>query len=84
MSFFIYYYYIKKHAEQYIKYINKNIFNNFLIVASCTLFFQKLPNPAPVPAPESENAPMLHICKGRTGFLYMFLFWFLSSRAHQL
>ena len=53
--------YIKKHAQQYIKYINKNILNNFLIAAPChtrTLFFQKLPSFAP--APESRKAPMLH------------------------
>ena len=39
----------------------KNIFNNFLIAESCrtrTHLFQKLPSPAP--APESQNAPVLH------------------------
>ena len=47
----------------YIKYINKNIFNNFLIAESRrtrTHLFKKLPNPAPAPAPESRNAPVLH------------------------
>ena len=45
--------------------IYKNIFNNFLIAKSRrtrTHLFQKLPSPAPVPAPalESRNAHMLH------------------------
>ena len=46
-----------------IENINKNIFNNFLIAESHrtrTLLFQKLPSPAPMPAPESRNAPVLH------------------------
>ena len=41
----------------------KNIFNNFLIAESCrtrTHLFQKLQSPAPAPAPESWNAPVLH------------------------
>ena len=46
-----------------IENINKNIFNNFLIAESHrtrTLLFQKLPSPAPTPAPKSRNAPVLH------------------------
>ena len=47
----------------FIKNINKNIFNNFLIAKSRrtrtrTHLFQKLPSPTP--APESRNAPVLH------------------------
>ena len=41
----------------------KNIFNNFLIAESCrtrTHLFPKLLSPAPAPAPESRNAPVLH------------------------
>ena len=65
---YYYYYYMNfllllhiKACLAYIKYINKNIFNNFLIAESRrtrTHFFQKLPSPAP--APESRNAPVLH------------------------
>ena len=41
----------------------KNIFTNFLIAESCrirTHLFQKLLSPAPAPAPESRNTPVLH------------------------
>ena len=56
------YNYMKKYAQQYIENININNFNNFLITAPELYFFQKLPNPTPAPALESEfgNAPMLH------------------------
>ena len=69
LKFGIYLYNVKKYSQQYIKNINKNIFNNFLIAESRrtrirTLLFQKLPSPAPAPAPapapESRNAPVLH------------------------
>ena len=69
LKFSIYLYNVKKYALQYIKNINKNIFNNFLIAKSRrtrTHLFKKLPSPAPVPAPapapapESRNAPVLH------------------------
>ena len=67
LKFSIYLYNVKKYAQQYIKNINKNIFNNFLIAKSRrtrTHLFQKLPSPvpapAPAPAPESRNAPVLH------------------------
>ena len=61
LKFGICLYNVKKYAQQYIKNINKNIFNNFLIAESRrthTHFFKKLPSPAP--APESRNAPVLH------------------------
>ena len=57
-------YNVKKYAQQYIKNINKNIFNNFLIAESRrtrTQLFKKLLSPAP--APKSRNAPVLHRCR---------------------
>ena len=69
LKFGIYLYNVKKYAQQYIKNINKNIFNKFLIVESRrtrTHLFQKSPAPtlapAPAPAPECQNAPVLHSC----------------------
>ena len=67
LKFGICLYNVKKYAQQYIKNINRNIFNNFLIAESRrtrTHFFQKLPSlapaPSPAPAPASQNAPVLH------------------------
>ena len=61
LKFGICLYNVKKYAQQYIENINKNIANNFLITTrrrTRTILFQKLPSPAP--APESENALVLH------------------------
>ena len=59
----------------------KNIFNNFLIAESCrtrTHFFQKLLSPAP--APESQNASVLHRWfYGYEGSMMGFWFWFAGS-----
>ena len=77
LKFGICLYNVKKYSQQYIKNINKNIFNNFLITESRrtrTHLFQKLPSPAPAPAPapESRNAPVLHSLR-TTWHLYMSL-----------
>ena len=58
LKFGICLYNVKKYAQQYIKNINKNIFNNFLIAESRrtrTHLFQKLLSPAPAPAPTPKS-----------------------------
>ena len=63
LKFGICLYNVKKYAQQYIKNINNNFFNNFLITESrCTRthLFQKLPSLAPASSPEFRNAPVLH------------------------
>ena len=62
LKFGICLYNVKLYAQQYIKNINKNIFNNFLITTprcTHTLLFQKLLSPAPALAPPN---PKMHSC----------------------